>query len=138
MTTSGARTQRCSRADARIRLGQAQKFLEVAELVADEAAEEAFSVSAALAVLAGIAAADAACCAAVGRRSRTQDHHDAEALVEQITPGGHVAATRLRRLIDLKDTAHYGLINVTRQRLTAAIRQANSLVEFATATIGRV
>jgi hypothetical protein len=137
MTPSGARTQRCSGADARIRLGQAEKFLEVAELVAGEAAEEAFSVSAALAVLAGIAAADAACCAAIGRRSRTQDHHDAEALVEQITPGGRDAAKRLRKLIDLKDAAHYGLINVTRQRLTAAIRQANGLVEFATATIGR-
>lgn len=131
MTRTSARTQRCDSADARTRLAQARKFLDVAELVASEEVEESNSVSAALAVLAGIAASDAACCAALGRRSRSQNHHDAEQLVSQIEPGGTAAASTLRRLLDLKDTAHYGLIHISRQKLTAALRQSRSLVDFA-------
>ena len=131
MMRSGSRTQPCSSAGARSRLTQARKFLDVAELVADEDIEASHSVAAALAVLAGIGAADAACCAVLGRRSRPQDHHDAELLVRQLEPGGAAAAATLRRLLDLKDTAHYGLIPVSRQRLTAALRQARSLVDFA-------
>ncbi len=131
------RTQKCGRAEARTRLAHARKFLEAAQLAADEDAPESSSVAASLAVLCGIAAADAACCAALGRRSRSQDHRDAELLVATVEPGGKEAANALRRLIDLKDTAHYGLINVSRQKLTAALRQAGTLVEFAGATIRR-
>jgi hypothetical protein len=131
MTRAAGRTQTCGVADARTRLAQARRFLEVAELVADEGIEASHSVAAALAVLAGIAAADAACCAALRRRSRSQNHHDAEQLVGQIEPGGRAAVSSLRRLLDLKDTAQYGLIPVSRQRLTAALRQARSLVDFA-------
>jgi hypothetical protein len=47
--------------------------LEVAERAAgEEAIPASRSVAAALAVLSGIAAADAACCAALGRRSRRE------------------------------------------------------------------
>lgn len=63
MSPTSARTQTCGPTDARTRLAQARKFLEVAELVAAEDIPESHSVSAALAVLAGIAA----CCAALGR-----------------------------------------------------------------------
>jgi hypothetical protein len=135
--TASPRTQRCGSAEARTRLAQAKKFLEVAELVADEQLEESASVSASLAVLAGIAASDSACCAAIGRRSRSQDHHDAEVLVAQVEPGGSDAARTLRRLLDLKDTAHYGLIYVSRQRLRGALRQAAALLSFAEATLRR-
>ncbi len=137
MTTAKGRTQKCGRAEARTRLAHARKFLEAAQLAADEDAPESSSVAASLAVLCGIAAADAACCAALGRRSRSQDHRDAELLVATVEPGGKEAANALRRLIDLKDTAHYGLINVSGQKLTAALRQAGTLVEFAGATIRR-
>lgn len=137
MNPRGGRTQPCSAADARTRLGQARKFLEVAELVAGEDVEESHSVSASLAVLAGIAASDAACCSVLGRRSRSDNHHDAERLLRDIQRGGADAASALRRLLDLKDTAHYGLIHVSRQRLTAALRQARSLVEFAGRTSRR-
>jgi hypothetical protein len=136
MSPPARRTQNCGRLQAVTRLEQARKFLEVAELVASERAIPASaSVGAALAVLAGIAASDAACCAALGRRSRGQDHHDAEELLGQITAGGAAAAQTLRRLLDLKDTAHYGLIDVSPQRLTASIRQASRLVEFAGRTL---
>jgi hypothetical protein len=131
------RQQPCSVADARTRLGHASKFLEVAELVAGEDVLESRSVSAALAVLAGIAAADAACCAALGRRSRSQNHHDAESLLMQIVPDGKTAAAKLRSLITLKDTAHYGLIDVSSQKLTAALRQATQLLDWAQGVVRR-
>ena len=80
MRTRSARTQPCDRAHARIRLDNAQKSLEVAELVAGEREIPASrSVAAALAVLSGIASADVACCAALARRSRGDDHRQAAA-----------------------------------------------------------
>lgn len=126
------RTQPCSSADAATRLRHAQKFLEVAEIVADEGEDiEYASPAAALAVLAGIAASDAACCKALGRRCRGQDHREAAALLEQVAPGGKAAARTLSRLLTLKDEAHYGLFDVSGQNLKAALRQASSLAEFA-------
>jgi hypothetical protein len=110
----------------------------VAELVAGEGDEiEYASQAAALAVLAGIAASDAACCKALGRRSRGQDHRAAIALLEQVTPGGKQAARSLNRLLSLKDEAHYGLFDVAGQDLKAALRQANILVTFAAGTLRR-
>lgn len=96
------RTQPCSLAQGHTRLEHARKFQEVAELTAAEADPDYTSVAAALAVLAGIAASDAACCKALGRRSRGQDHHTAGDLVRQIEPGGKDAANALRRLINTK------------------------------------
>jgi hypothetical protein len=131
------RTQPCSEADAQRRFGHARKFLEVARLTASETDTDYVSVSAALAVLAGIAASDAACCGALGRRSRGQDHHEAEDLLRQIEPGGKTAATTLRRLVNLKDEAHYGFLDVSGQDLHAAIRQAEALVSFAETILKR-
>lgn len=84
-------------------------------------------VAASLAVLAGIAASDAACCKALGERSRSENHHDAETLLDQIAPCGKQAAKRLRQLLDLKDAAHYGFISVTSAELKRALRQAKGL-----------
>jgi hypothetical protein len=132
MTTRQGRTQDCDRGDARTRLAHARKFLEVAELVATEKdIEESKSCAAALAVLAGIAAADAACCARLGRRSRGQDHQQAADLVEQIEPGGKAAAKALRELLSMKDTAHYGMTHISTPTLTAGLRRADHLVKFA-------
>ncbi len=132
------RSQSCSKADARTRLRHARSFLEVARLVAEEGEDLDYSSpSAALAVLAGIAAADAACCTALGRRARGQDHREATALVEQVTPGGKKAAKTLGRLLSLKDEAHYGLFDLGGQQLKSALRQATELVEFAEAILRR-
>lgn len=137
MSRQRGRTQACGPAEARTRAGTSAKFLEVAGLI-DREDEGAFrNVAASLAVLAGIAAADAACCRALGRRSRGSDHHDAEALVAEISPGGAEAATWLRRLIDLKDTVQYGIIYVSRDDLKVAMRQAERLVAFANEVIRR-
>lgn len=132
------RRQPCSARDARTRRSQARKFLEVAEIAADEQAgdPEYASVAASLAVLAGIAAADAACCKALGERSRSQDHHDAEGLLRGIV-NGKAAASHLRDLIDLKDAAHYGFFDVSRPELRKALRRARSLLEFADEVLNR-
>lgn len=127
------RTQICGSGQAKRRLAHARSFLEVAELAADvsDPSLEYGSVAASVAILAGIAAADAASCQALGRRSRSDDHHDAETLLQQIAPGGKQAARQLRQLVDFKDTAHYGFISVTTPQLKRSLRQAQRLVEFA-------
>ena len=108
------RTQPCSDAEARNRYENAVKFLDVAELVSNQATDPEYgSQAASLAVLAGIAASDAACCKALGRRSRGEDHHDAEVLIGQIEPGGKDAVNDLRRLLNLKDEAQYGFYDVS-------------------------
>ncbi|MGH2855744.1 MAG: hypothetical protein ACRDLF_16340 [Solirubrobacteraceae bacterium] len=139
MSPAGSgRTQPCSDADAAIRLRHARKFLEVAELAAGEGEDiEYASPAAALAVLAGIAASDAACCKAHGRRSRGQDHREAASLLEQVVPGGKQAANSLIRLVNLKDEAHYGLFDVAGQDLKSALRQASNLVNFAAEVLRR-
>ena len=68
---------------------------------------------------------------ALGRRSRGGDHRVAAALLSEIHPGGESAARALLALIDLKDTAHYGLIHITRRQLAVANRRASTLVSFA-------
>jgi hypothetical protein len=131
MTRRTGRTQICGVVQARTRLAHARRFLEAAQLVAVEEFDESVSVAASLAVLAGIAASDAACCRALGRRARGGDHREAAALVSQVQPGGEAAAKALISLLDLKDTAHYGLIHVSRRQLTVALRRASTLVTFA-------
>lgn len=132
------RTESCSPADARTRLQHARKFLEVAQLIAEPGQDvEYASAGAALAVLAGIAASDAACCQALGRRSRGQDHHRAAQLVEQVEPGGKQAANALKRLLNLKDQAHYGLFDVSGNNFEAALRHAETLVTFAAEVLRR-
>ena len=54
-------------------------------------------MAASVAILAGIAAADAAGRKELGKRSRSDNHHDGELLLEQITPGGKRAASQLRQ-----------------------------------------
>jgi hypothetical protein len=87
----------------------------------------------ATAVLAAIAASDAARCHALGERSRSDDHRDAVNLVKQVT-GGVEAASRLQRLLNLKDELQYGFGGMSAQKQAAAIRQARALVEFAEQT----
>ncbi|HET6506790.1 MAG TPA: hypothetical protein VFG42_08370 [Baekduia sp.] len=125
------RTQRCGQAEARTRLQDARAHLDLADLhgpTSDAAARKA-AISAA--VLAGIAAADAVCCAALGERSRSQNHRDATELVHGIAPGGPAAAKRLAQLLDVKDASQYGFKDLTGQRLTAALRQAHAVVAWA-------
>jgi hypothetical protein len=126
------RTEVCERRDGEQRLAQAKKFLELADVVATERDNPtAADGAASLAVLAGIAASDAACCVALGRRSRGQKHADAGFLLKDSTPGGDDAAKALARLLAIKDKANYGIANVSRTQLDGALKQATKLVGFA-------
>jgi hypothetical protein len=90
------RTQPCTVEQARKWLADAHKFLEVAELASGESSATSVNVAAANAAPAGIAAADAACCRALGERSRGDDHRDALALVGPGQPGRHGRGERPR------------------------------------------
>ncbi|HEY5815846.1 MAG TPA: hypothetical protein VIS95_05840 [Solirubrobacterales bacterium] len=133
MAQGRKRTQECGEPQAHQRLTHAKSFLDVAELTADvnDPNLEYGSVAASVAILAGIAATDAVCCHVLGRRSRSDNHHDAEDLLREITGGGKQAAGQLRKLITLKDAAHYGFISVSASQLKQSIRQTQHLVDFA-------
>jgi hypothetical protein len=133
----GPRTRTCTAADARKRLADAGKYLEVANLTATEELTESANVATALAVLAAIAASDAACCKALGETSRGDDHADAAALLAQVRPGGETAARDFARLIAFKDQSQYGFTDISGQNLTGGLRRAERLVAFATSVVER-
>lgn len=122
-------------------MARAREFLEVAELVVDEKDDDASVVyassAASLAVLAGIAASDAACCRALQERSRSESHRDAEQLLAQIVPGGREAAGDLRELLNLKDKAQYGFLKMTVPEVRKVMRRAGRLIDFATEVLAR-
>lgn len=125
------RTQLCGRADAKLRLDHARQFLEVARVVQDDAMEASLNVTAALCVLAGIAAADAACCLALGERARGQDHREAEHVVARVPVVGADMAKSLRRLLAVKDEAQYGMLTLSSRRTATTLRHAEHLVDLA-------
>ncbi len=134
-TAKRARRQRCGKSEARTKLRRAEQFLEAAKLITEEDDPDWKSAGAAVAVLAGIAASDAACCSALGSRSRSQNHHDAEALLESIVPGGKSAATALKRVLAMKDEAHYGFYDIGSVDLKTIYAQVEKLIKFATDTL---
>lgn len=138
---NASRTRPCDSDQARQRMERAREFLTVAELVVDEKDEDASflyaSSATALAVLAGIAASDAACCSVLLERSRSQNHRDAERLLAEITPGGKEAAGDLRELLNLKDKAQYGFLKMSVPEVRKVMRRASRLVEFAAGVLSR-
>lgn len=130
----GGRVSPCTPADARARLRKAQSFITGAELIvemSDDADLDLPAVAAALAVLAGIAASDAACCSALGQYARGQDHRQAERLLATVTPDGPQMAKDLKRLLDRKDNAHCGFISTTLAEASEMLAWAVRLVSSA-------
>lgn len=121
-----SRVQECTRAEAHARRAQASAFLEVAELVLSEDRREAH-VAAALAVLAGIAAADAICGLSLGKWSRGSDHGQAADLLQEVALHDSTLAMKLRRLLADKDAAHYSPSLVTFDKATTMVRYAGAL-----------
>lgn len=108
------RIQSCDRHDALNRLAQAESFLLAAELIVDDDSDDATpGVAGSLAVLAGIAASDAACCARLGVRARGQSHAKAVALLGTVEPRGGDMAKDLQRLLNRKDDSQYGMALVS-------------------------
>jgi hypothetical protein len=128
---SGRKTQ-CGVPEARARLRTAEAYLETAELVLGETSREGFAnVTAGLAVLAGIAGADAICCMRLGYHHRGDDHRGAPALLELATPDGVKLANCLMRLLGVKDEPHYGVKLIGARKANDALRWAKQLAQRA-------
>jgi len=146
MSRQKGRTADCSREDARNSLKHGKAFLAVAGLVLGERIEanadrddiNLSGVAAALSVLAGIAAADAACCHRLGMRSRGLDHAQSVVLVKQVIPHGDELANDLDRLLDLKDNAHYGVLGVADAEARRAVEWARRMLKNAGIVLGSV
>ena len=66
------------------------------------------------------------------------DHADAAELLATVSPGGAQAARDFTRVIGVKDTAHYGFLQITASRPQGAAAAAPSaLVRFAEQTVER-
>lgn len=114
-------------AQARGRRNVAEKYLEVADVVAVEDGT-AVNVCVGLAVLAGIAASDAICLTATGERYSGTDHAAAAELLGRVdAPMGK----HLRRLVALKPASHYGERLLDGTDRAAALRAAQALVSEA-------
>lgn len=131
----GSRTVACGRAEARRRLAQAEVFLEAADLYGDDDGGPERSVAVSNAVLAGIAAVDAICCARLGRRGSGRSHESAIDLVREVTDVGSEAARYLRTLLASKQVAQYEARDPTRREMRAALRAGAGLVRLATAVL---
>lgn len=134
-----SRTTPCTKSDGRIRLHTARAYLEVAQhvLAEEDQHQEFLNVAAGLSVLAGIAASDALCCLGLRKRHRGDDHGAAAELLAQSVADGPKLANTFRRLIDLKDAAHYGVMLVSRTDARRAIKWAEQLVDRALAEMER-
>lgn len=91
--------------EARVRARTATAYLEVARLVLEEREPAMPGVAAGIAVLAGIAAADAICGVRLREIHRGDDHRAAATLLSRATPDGAKLAATFKRLIDVKDAA---------------------------------
>lgn len=138
MTRPTGRTTACDAGAARTRLRQAEAFASVAELVFKEQDDEEpplRGVAAALAVLAGIAASDAACCSTLGRRYSGPDHAQAIALLRTVKPDGETLARDLERLLAVKDNVHYGALIISASVAKAAVSRARRMVDTVTRSL---
>lgn len=120
-------TREASRAQAVGRRRVAEKYEEIARLVATEDGT-AINVSIGLAVLAGIAAGDAICIAATGQRYSGSKHAEAADLLGRVD---RQLGSKLRDLVDLKPGSHYGDDLLTSTQRTRALRAAEDLVAAA-------
>ncbi|MEV6621966.1 hypothetical protein AB0M83_19430 [Amycolatopsis sp. NPDC051106] len=123
------RTKRCSPDVLQGRLGKAEQFWEVAGLVRGLADEqdpsEIGDAYVTLCVHAGIAAADALCCAGLGEHAQGENHNDAVQLLAKVDAE---ASRALRALLGLKTKAGYSHTPATADEFKRAGRSAEALV----------
>ena len=125
------KTRECAPREAFGRLSAARKFLEAAEFYVGDEDPDGRRVAVSNAVLAGVAASDAMCCARLGRHAVGDDHRAAIDLVGTIGPDGREAAKALTALLSVKHKAQYQTSAVGRVDATAAVRRAQSLIATA-------
>ncbi|ROS23961.1 hypothetical protein [Cellulomonas sp. PhB150] len=122
-----ARTRPCEATVRAGRLAKATQFATAASVVFD-LAEDARDVADAyvtLCVHAGIAAADAVCCARLGEHSLGDNHHEAVALLDKVD---NQLAKHLRTLLELKTRAGYSHTRTSDESVRRAGRAMDALV----------
>ncbi|MEP7026469.1 MAG: hypothetical protein ABJB47_22250 [Actinomycetota bacterium] len=124
------RTNPCTPDIRRGRLLKAGRFLEAAELLADQPGGQAENSDAyiTLCISAGIAASDVICCARFGRHAQGQDHNAAVTLLGQ---ADSESAKHLRVLLSMKTKASYRHTGSSADDAKRAGRAAEALVEAA-------
>lgn len=124
-----ARERSMSRAEAGTRAEQARAYLMVAEMVrTDETISVANNLVGSLAVLAGIAAADAITGTTLKRRTAGENHADAIRLLERATPPESTIAASLRRLLASKTDTQYSPELVSTTKAGELLASARKLV----------
>jgi len=118
--------------EVRTRAQHAHAFLTAADLVADLGHDAGIAdlgnTIGSLAVLAGIAAADAICGAALGERSAGHNHGDAVNMLRRTEPGNRLGQ-HLTRLIDSKTETQYSSLLLSETRAAELLRAARRLVD---------
>jgi len=124
------RTKPCTAATRTGRLRKANQFFAAAEDVEVLAveSEDVTDACATLHVHAGIAAADAICCAALGEHAQGENHQDAIALLAKVD---RKLSRHLSTLLSLKTQAGYAHTPITTAELKRASRAAGALVAAA-------
>lgn len=136
MTRPRARTSPCGPKEARDRYEHAQRFLETAEVVLEDTTHRGYAnVAGVLAVLAGVAVADAACCAVLGRHHRGDDHRAASELLREVADVGNQMARDLDRLLAIKDKASYQSGYLSRADARKAVGWARRMIEDGTGVL---
>ncbi|MFH1329223.1 MAG: hypothetical protein ABIJ48_00980 [Actinomycetota bacterium] len=125
------KTRECAPREALRRLSAACKFLEAAELYVGDEDPAGQRVAVSNAVLAGIAATDAICCARLGRHAVGDDHRAAVDLGGTIGPEEREAAKALTVLLSIKHKAQCQTSAVAKADATRAVRRAQSLIAAA-------
>lgn len=121
------------------RLAKARQFREAALVVSELADDEADVADATVTLLvhAGIAAADAICCAALGRHATGESHQDAVAHLASVRPDGRELAKALSALLGVKTRAGYSSERVSADQRRRAMRSADRLLQAAQVRVVR-
>ena len=111
---------------------EAERYAAHAEIEPFSEVPEDRSTTVSIAIMAGIAAADAICCKALGEHSASPDHKHALAMLREVPDPGKESASRLDTLIDLKPKAMYGVgVHPNMSETKRAMRAMRYLVEMA-------
>lgn len=126
------RTRTMTATDVKARAEHARAFLNAAELVdqlgTDAGVNALGNTIGSLAVLSGIAPADAVCGAVLGARAAGQDHGEAVELLRS-TRTGQKLAPHLRRLVDGKTETQYSAAMITEARAADLMKAARRLLD---------
>lgn len=127
------RTRPCDKSVAMPRLRKAEQFYSAAETIRELADDEADIGDAfvTLCAHAGIAAADAICCSALGEHAHGESHSEAIGLVKRVRPDGGGLGNALQALLGLKTRAGYSAAPVNAEMRKRAQRAADKLLRAA-------